>query len=213
MMLGAVAALAWPGARGGVAGVLGAAVKVSSAALLPILVLGAHRRVRAVAGAIAAAVGCALVVAVVYGGHLPAIALQGRLVSPLSVPNLAGALAGLGGATPTVRLVAQIALAGAVAAGCVAVLRGGAVATVAGWVAVASILALPWVMPWYVLWVLPFAALSRSRALVLAAVALTVFLGASWLPETLTVVHSLGFKPTRTPIGRINHAYTESLLH
>ena len=43
--------------------------------------------------------------------------------------------------------------------------RGADPLTCAGWAGVALILTLASVMPWYVLWVLPFAALSRSRAL------------------------------------------------
>ena len=43
--------------------------------------------------------------------------------------------------------------------------RGADPLACAGWAGVALILTLASVMPWYVLWVLPFAALSRSRAL------------------------------------------------
>ncbi len=35
----------------------------------------------------------------------------------------------------------------------------------AGWASVALLVTLSWVLPWYVLWVLPLAALSASRRL------------------------------------------------
>ena len=34
----------------------------------------------------------------------------------------------------------------------------------AGWATVAMLLAVTWLMPWYVVWLLPFAALAGSRA-------------------------------------------------
>ena len=45
----------------------------------------------------------------------------------------------------------------------------------AGWATVAMLLAVTWLMPWYVVWLLPFAALAGSRRLQWAAVALTLF--------------------------------------
>jgi hypothetical protein len=45
----------------------------------------------------------------------------------------------------------------------------------AGWATVAMLLAVTWLMPWYVVWLLPFAALAGSRRLQGATVALTLF--------------------------------------
>ena len=45
----------------------------------------------------------------------------------------------------------------------------------AGWATVAMLLAVTWLMPWYVVWLLPFAALAGSRRLTGAAIALTLF--------------------------------------
>jgi hypothetical protein len=54
--------------------------------------------------------------------------------------------------------------------------RGADPLTCAGWAGVALILTLTSVMPWYVLWVLPFAALSQSRALQVTTGVLSVLL-------------------------------------
>ena len=92
-------------------------------------------------------------------------------------------------------------------------MRGAPVAAAAGWAGVALVLTLSWTMPWYVLWVLPFAAMSRSRLLRGVAVVLTVWLALSWLPQTPGVVHRLGWAPTRTAVGAADHARIERLLH
>jgi alpha-1,6-mannosyltransferase len=67
-------------------------------------------------------------------------------------------------------------------------------------------------VPWYVWWVLPFAALSRGRALKAAVVALTVALALGAVPQSVELIHSLGYFPTRTPAGRANHLYFERLV-
>ena len=45
-----------------------------------------------------------------------------------------------------------------------------------GWATLAILLASAWLVPWYVLWLLPFAALSRDRRLRLATLALTAWM-------------------------------------
>ncbi len=67
-------------------------------------------------------------------------------------------------------------------------------------------------MPWYVIWVLPFAALSRSAAPKAAAVALTVVLFAMWAPAGVPALHQLGWHPTQTRVGHQNSVYLHRLL-
>jgi hypothetical protein len=194
--------------------VAGAALKASAAVFVPVLVLGARRRRDwAALGAAVAALGAVLLVEVLYGGHLPAIGLQSRLVSPASAPNIVGALLGHGGATAGVREGAQVVLALAVLAACAAVALGASAATAAAWTAVAAVLTLSWSMPWYVGWMLPFAGLSRSRALRVTAVVLTAWLALSWFPQMPALIHHFGLKPTRTAVGQADHARIEALLH
>jgi hypothetical protein len=80
------------------------------------------------------------------------------------------------------------------------------------WAMALLLVTLGWAMPWYVLWILPFAALAPSAAPRAAAIALTVFLLAIWAPATAPVLHRLGAHPTRTAVGRENNRFMHSLL-
>jgi hypothetical protein len=71
---------------------------------------------------------------------------------------------------------------------------------------------LSWVLPWYVLWVLPFAALSGSRRLRVAVLVLGVYFIAAWAPITGTVFNAIGFHPDKTPLGRLHQRYVKELL-
>jgi hypothetical protein len=68
-------------------------------------------------------------------------------------------------------------------------------------------------MPWYVLWALPFAALSRSRTLRLTAVLMTAWLVFVWsgLGPQIAVAHGLHL--SRTPVGRANKRETARFLY
>ena len=77
----------------------------------------------------------------------------------------------------------------------------------------ATVLTLAWTVPWYVWWVLPFAALARGRTLRLATVAVTVGLALGAMPQSTQLIHDFGYYPTRTPVGHADHAEFERLLH
>jgi hypothetical protein len=83
----------------------------------------------------------------------------------------------------------------------------------AGAVMLATLLTLAWTVPWYVWWVLPFAALARGRTLRVATVAVTVGLALGAVPQSTQLIHALGYYPTRTAVGRADHAAFERLLH
>jgi hypothetical protein len=203
---------AWD-AGGGAAVVAGVAFKLSLLGLAPLVVLGARRRAAALGGALAGTAAAVLVTERTFGGRLPATSLQGRLVTPLSAPNLAGLLAGAGGASPGVRTAAQAVLAVAVAAACAAVAtRRAWLIPAAGAVMLVTVLSLAWTVPWYVWWLLPFAALARGRALKAAAVAVTVALALGAIPQSVQMIHGLGYYPTRTATGRANHLFFEHLV-
>ena len=57
--------------------------------------------------------------------------------------------------------------------------RTGTWFSAAGWATVALLLATAWLLPWYVAWLLPLAALSADRRLAWAAVAFSGYLVAS----------------------------------
>lgn len=177
--------------RAGAAAVAGAAVKLSAAVLVPFVVLaasGARARGRALLGALAGAAGTLVIVALAFSGELPSIDTQTHFVVSLSVPNLLGVLFGARGVTPELRLDLDAVLAATVVIGAVRVWRG------ADWVAwgaratLALIASLTWVEPWYVVWLLPLAALARSRAVLIASLAMSVYQLLIWAPDTHTAL-------------------------
>jgi hypothetical protein len=204
---------AWDVAAGALV-VAGVALKLSLLGLVPVVILAARRRHAAAVGAFAMAVVAWDVVHGVFAGHLPATGIQDSLVTPLSPPNLAGLLVGAGGATAQVRSAAHVLLAVVVLGASAAVAhRRERVIGASAAVMLATVLALAWTVPWYVWWLLPFAALTRVRAAPVAAVVLTVFLALGAIPQSTQLIHAFGYYPTRTPVGRAAHAQFERLLH
>ncbi len=197
---------------GGAAAVIAVGIKASSAVMVPVLLVGAARRGRAVVGAGLATVAVIAVSYAAFGPHLPDIADQNKVVAGISVPNLLGLALGFGGVTDTMHSVLGAMLAAVVLFACVQVWRGGELATWLAVTALAALLVLSWVLPWYVLWLLPFAALSSSRILKIAALVLSAWLIFSWVPLMADAIHSLGLYPTRTALGREHARFLHGLL-
>jgi membrane-bound metal-dependent hydrolase YbcI (DUF457 family) len=115
--------------------------------------------------------------------------------------------------TPHDRTLANVALALAAIGAAIAVARRRAwLPGAAGFVMLASVLTLGWTMPWYVWWVLPFAALARTRWLAGICIVLTAWLALGAIPQMPKLIHSFGYYPTRSAVGAANHAYTERYL-
>lgn len=210
-VLGAVALLvsnrsARTDAAAGALAIAAAGLKPSFAVVAPLIVLGAHRRLAAAAGAAAAGVVVGAVVLLAFHGALPAVSVQDRLVNPLSMPNVIGTLTGHGGADAGMRSAGRAFLIVVVLAACAAVAyrRDWALPAI-GLVLLASVLSLSWVMPWYLAWALPFAALARPRALVPLAIAACLWLGVAGIPQMPRLVHDIHWYPTRSATGHANH--------
>ena len=62
------------------------------------------------------------------------------------------------------------------------VLRGGDWVRAAAWASLGLLLASAWLLPWYIIWALPFAALSRDNPLITAVLALTALQLAARMP-------------------------------
>jgi hypothetical protein len=206
-VLGAVACLlARRDVAAGALVVVAAGLKPSFAVVVPLVVLGADRRLLAAAGAAGAGLVVGAIVFGLFGGALPAVSVQDRLVNPLSIPNVVGALTGHGGADEAVRSYGRSFLAvvvvGAMAA--VAYRRSWAIAAI-GVVLLASVVSLSWVMPWYLAWSLPFAALAKPKALVPLAVVTCLWLGVAGIPQMPELVHDIHWYPTRSATGHANH--------
>jgi alpha-1,6-mannosyltransferase len=199
-------------ALGGSAWAAAVAIKLSAGLALPFLLIGARRRVPAAAGLLAGGAGAALLAALAFGGHLPNDAQQSQLVMGLSPANLLGLSIGHGGLDPGLHRDLEVVLVAGTAALAAWAWWSRDWAAGAAWAAALLLVTLGWVMPWYVLWVLPFAALTRRGAPRAAAIALTVFLLLAWAPATPPALHRMGAHITATATGRVNNRFLHALL-
>lgn len=163
------------------------AVKAAAAVYLPFAVLGApagRSRVRLVAGLIGAGVVCVALSLLVFGpASDSAIAVAGDNQGTVSHWSVPGTLARVFGADPD---PIRYAFAGLLGLWLLAlgawVLRGADWVRVAGWAMVGILLASASLLPWYLIWALPLAAVARDRLLVFVTIALTVFQAINSVP-------------------------------
>ena len=194
---------------------LAIAVKFTMGLLLPFLLIAARpprRRLRFLAGAAVAAVALAAASVAAFGFALPNAANQTTIVTGWSAPNVAGIVLGFGGASPGFVALVDAGLLVLVCALVVAVARGrrqwlwGA-----GIATLALIASMPWLMPWYVLWLLPLAAVGASVRLRRAALALTLFVVLTFLPVTGILFSHLHVNPMSSPVDRAANARAQRL--
>jgi hypothetical protein len=197
--------------------VIAVAIKASAGILLPVVLASLLRSrreaIQVVLGMVAAAIVVGACSVIAFGPHFPDLATQGRLVTMTSLPNLLGLALGQGGETTALRLLLSGVLVAAVAACSVLAWRRRESLTAAGWASVALLVTLSWVLPWYVLWVLPLAALSSSRRLRTTVLLLGVYFIVAWAPITGTVFNAIGFHPEKTSLGRLHQRYVKELLY
>ena len=184
----------WVGRRetaGVVVATLATGIKASAGLVVPFLVVGdIRRRIRAALATLAA---LALLGVIAFGTHaLDALSLIGdnqgrtsRFSFPYKAAQLLGAL--LPGDRVDYRDAVRVAFAVAFAAVFVWLLwrtwRGLVDALDAiGWATFAILIASAWLVPWYILWLLPFAAISRDGRLRLATLALCAWMLAIAVP-------------------------------
>ncbi|HEY7831684.1 MAG TPA: hypothetical protein VIC06_14070 [Solirubrobacteraceae bacterium] len=207
----------WLDLAAGAAFVTAATVKASGVVLLPIVLAGLiyspRRLLRTTGGMVAAGALLAVMSVIAFGLHLPDLSTQSRLVTTLSPSNLLGLAVGSGGATAGLLHLLSGVLALSVLAACIVAWRKRDSITPAGWASIALLMTLSWVLPWYVLWVLPMAALSRSRALRSVSLVFGVFFVLAWAPLASSTLGSLGFHPERTSLGRLHQRYVKELLN
>jgi hypothetical protein len=209
--------LAAPELAAGVALAAAIALKASAAILVPVILAGLlrapRRLVQVVLGLIAGAVVLAVCTVVAFGMHLPDLGAQGHLVIPMGLPNLLGLVLGQGGVTETMRSLLSVVLVLVVLGCSVLAWRRRDALTASGWATMALLLTLTWVLPWYVLWVLPLAALSRSRALRTTVVVFGAYMLLTWMPLATGLDNALGIRPTTTLLGQQHQRYVRGLLN
>jgi hypothetical protein len=189
----AVAALLSARELGAGAALLAAvATKLSAAFLAPFALLGARAAAptgrrsyidrnrpvsRVVAGVLGAAVVIGAAAYLAFGWDwLHGFGLAGEnqsRTSHLAIPITAARLTGIGsGAT---RLAAALLYAALLAWLLRWTWRGGDWVRASGWAAFGLLLATAWLLPWYLIWLLPLAAISRDRPLQLLTLVLTAY--------------------------------------
>jgi hypothetical protein len=167
--------------RGGVLAMAAAtAIKLPAALPFAFLVAGARDRRRVLATAAATVAGLALAGLLVFGpeayGFLGHLREQGERVARESVLSRGAELVGLGEVSSALRLAATLVLVAVVGALLVRVARGADWIPAAGWATVALLVTTAWLLPWYVAWLLPLAALARDPRLHLAALGVCAFI-------------------------------------
>ncbi len=161
-----------------------AAVKVSALFVAPFALIGVARRRLFLLGALFATALLAIAALLAFGPHgFDAIGLAGEnqaRESHRSLPHLASRLTGAGGGATRAAALVLYAL------GFAWLLRwswrGADWVRAAGWAGLGLLLASGWVLPWYVLWPLPLAAVTGDRILIGGLLAFTALHLATRVP-------------------------------
>lgn len=156
------------------------AIKASAGLVIPFLVLGARRRGAVLVAAVATGAATVLLGLVVFGtdavGFLDVLGTQQELDSGTSVIAQLGAVLGWQGNPLGARIVAAVVFCGALSYLVVRTWRQPAAwLEHAGWATLALMSCTSWLLAWYIVWLVPLAALSRGRWLPAAAVGMTLF--------------------------------------
>lgn len=203
-MLAVGALLAARPASAGGALVGAAAIKISALVLAPFALVATTRRNRTwrgydptrsgyahaplgrlLVGGLGAVVAIAIAAYLAFGWDWTrALGLAGEnqdLTSHMSIPITVARLTGID--ADAVRAVAVALYAVAVAFLLVRTWRGRDWVDAAAWASLGLLLATAWLLPWYLIWVLPLAAISRNRPLQLLTLALTAYQLGARLPS------------------------------
>jgi hypothetical protein len=172
---------------GGAAAIGAIGVKLAAAPMALFVLLSGRPRLRVLLGAVGAASALLALFAIVFGTRAPGLTDQANTITNFSVPDTLAQVLGVRAThrctghfypclNTTVSTIVTVAFVAAMLWLAWRAFRGADPIACAGWAGVALILTLASVMPWYILWVLPFAALSRSRPLQVTTAVLCVLL-------------------------------------
>jgi hypothetical protein len=170
----------------GVALVAALAVKAAAASYVPFALLGSggRSRLRLLSGLLGAGLLIGALSLLVFGPEIgSAISVAGdnqEMIGRWSVPGTLSRILDAG-VDPIRYLLAGLFGLWLAAMG-VWVLRGADWIRAAGWAMIGLLVATAWLVPWYLIWVLPLAAVSRDRLLIAATVALTGFQAINSVP-------------------------------
>ncbi len=187
LVLAGVLALTTGRARTGAGAVVAAvAVKASAIVVLPFLIAGSPSLRRPLVAALAtgaALAGCAFAI---FGAPLlniaGALGAQQHDVAVHSIPAELARLAGASTFPPWAHVAGDALLLAVVVVLLIRTRRGADWLASAGWAFVALLLTTAWLLPWYVAWAVPFAALASDRRLLGAVWSLTLLIVVLHLP-------------------------------
>ncbi|HET6830112.1 MAG TPA: glycosyltransferase 87 family protein [Solirubrobacterales bacterium] len=189
-MAAVAAVLSTRPAAAGAGFVLAAAIKVSGLLYAPFALLGARSsggRLRMLAAAAAALAVVAVVSLAAFGtGVDAALTVAGEnqdRISRWSIAATASRASGID--VDPIRTLLAVALAIVLAGLAIAVARGFDWVRAAGWAGLAVLFASAYIVPWYLIWVLPVAAISRDRVLIGATILMTAFQAINGVPVSL----------------------------
>ena len=191
-----------PAVGAGAALAVAIALKATAGILLPIFLLSGRWR-RTLAGLIPAGAVLLAAAFLSFGEHLPGLTTQGNLINTRGIPDVVGYALGFGGETHWMHTALNVVLVGAVALCSAWAWRSpGQWITIAGTLLLVLVVTISWSVPWYALWLLPFAALSRAGWLRSAVLVLSAYFLLSYMPAEATLAGHVGFAPQSTTIGR-----------
>jgi hypothetical protein len=197
----------------GAALVLAIAVKFTAVLLLPFLLIAVRtreRQLRFIVGAALAAIPMIALSLALFGLSLPNLSDQASLLTDFSIPNVVGLLIGIGGGSPG---LLRIMSAGVVVVVAYEIYRRRDWLTGAGWSTFALLASLAWLVPWYVIWLLPLAALAVSPGLRRTALAFTVFLVLTFMPAAQIYMSAHGINPLGSSVGQASRSHQEKLAN
>jgi hypothetical protein len=140
-------------------------------------------------------------------GFVTALHEQQEMVSVHSVPAETARLFGLSGLPTWWRDLFVALFVAVTGTALVCTARGADWRTCAGWATLALVVCTAWLLPWYAIWPLPLAALSRSRVLRVATVVFCGYALALHLPATQSLLN-----PPRAAAAIHVHAGTRGAL-
>jgi hypothetical protein len=175
MLAGVSLMLAGRPAGAGASVVVAAGYKASGVLLLPFMLAGSRDRRRMLVGAVVAGSVVAAVAVAAFGTQaadfVRQIHTQQNLVASHSLPNKVGVWLGYGGLTNGIRTVSVVVLVAVVGWALWRAWRGADWIACAGWATLGLLSTTAWLVPWYVVWLLPLAAVGGDRRLRVATLA------------------------------------------
>jgi hypothetical protein len=173
-------------AAAGVASVLAAGLKASAGLVTPFVILGSDHRRRTLLAVVGTLAVLGVLAAAIFGAHAVNVveALRGQqgLVAVHSVPAQLGRLLGAPHLESGLRTLFVVGAVGALGWALLATWRGADWVTMTGWATLALLVGTAWLLPWYVMWLAPFSALSADRRLRGATLGFCAYVVVSRLP-------------------------------